>query len=240
MNMNLPTKITVARIALIPLVLILYYLIPVSPVFILLMTAVYIFASATDAIDGHIARSRNLVTTLGKFLDPIADKVLVLAGLFIIVDSGVLSWGRLGMLGSVIILARELAISAFRQIAASKGVIMAADKLGKIKTIFTLICIPALFLGMYKWHDNNAIHIIGEIFFWFGAVMFALSVILTIWSGINYIVKNKQVFVDEEPESHDESETRLIEDVVGDETDANADVIIDVPTEDIEIDNNEE
>ena len=77
MKINLPTKITLARMALIPLVIIFYYLQIVHPAFILVMTLIFILASCTDFIDGHIARSRNMVTTLGKFLDPIADKALV-------------------------------------------------------------------------------------------------------------------------------------------------------------------
>ena len=206
MKINLPTKVTLIRMALIPLVLILYYLKVVHPVFILLMTIVYMIASGTDAVDGYLARSRNMVTTLGKFLDPIADKVLVVTGLFIIVDSGVLSWGRLGLVGSVIIMARELAISAFRQIAATKGVVMAADKLGKAKTLCTLLALPSLFIGMYKdsWFvDNNFVNVTGSIFWWIGLVLFVASVVLTIWSGINYIVTNKDVLRDEKKESAD-------------------------------------
>ena len=205
MKINLPTKITLARIALIPLILIFYYLIQVHPIFALIMTVVFIVASSTDAIDGHIARSRNMVTTLGKFLDPIADKSLVVAGLFIIVDSQVMSYsgsmfiGSLAMIGSVIIMVRELSISAFRQIAATKGIVMAADKLGKAKTIMTLIAIPALMLGMYandEMINNNIINILGQFFLWLGVVTYIVSIILTIVSGINYVIKNKQVFED--------------------------------------------
>ena len=205
MKINLPTKITLARIALIPLILIFYYLIQVHPIFSLIIKVVFIVASSTDAIDGHIARSRNMVTTLGKFLDPIADKSLVVAGLFIIVDSQVMSYsgsmfiGSLAMIGSVIIMVRELSISAFRQIAATKGIVMAADKLGKAKTIMTLIAIPALMLGMYandEMINNNIINILGQFFLWLGVVTYIVSIILTIVSGINYVIKNKQVFED--------------------------------------------
>lgn len=197
MKLNLPTKITIARIALIPLVVIFYYLRTVFSFSIVIMTAIYVLASCTDFIDGHLARSRNLVTTLGKFLDPIADKVLVATGLFIIVDSGVLALWSIGMLGSIVIIGRELAISAFRQIAATKGVVMAADKLGKVKTIFTLIAIPALFLGMYRYISSNEIvATIGSVFWWFGLIMFVLSIILTIVSGFNYLKCNRHVFED--------------------------------------------
>lgn len=216
MKLNLPSKITIARILLIIPVVILYALLRhywqwrwlVIP-----MTAFYVLASCTDFIDGHIARSRNMVTTLGKFLDPIADKVLVATGLIIIVDMGTL--GIVGVIGAIIILGRELAISAFRQIAASKGVIMAADKLGKLKTVFTLIAIPALFLSYLRMYVNiTAIHIIGFIFYVFGFVMFIVSLILTIVSGYNYIVSNKKVFDDNEN---------------------NDDNIIDKPTDDLKI-----
>ena len=130
MKLNLPSKITIARIALILPVIVFYALLRVSNWFVIPMTAFYVIASCTDFIDGHIARSRNMVTTLGKFLDPIADKVLVATGLIIIVNMGMFK--LVGVIGAIIILGRELAISAFRQIAASKGVIMAADKLGKL------------------------------------------------------------------------------------------------------------
>ena len=111
------------------------------------------------------------------------------------------SWiNWLAMVGSVIIMVRELSISAFRQIAATKGIVMAADKLGKAKTIITLIALPALMLGQYANSavvQNDTINIIGLIFDWFGIVMFVVAIILTVVSGFNYVLNNKQVFKDE-------------------------------------------
>ena len=132
--MNLPTKITVARLVLIPIFILSYCLQSVWKYAFIFTWLIFMVASLTDYVDGHLARKYNLVTNLGKFLDPIADKVLVVAGLFVIVDGGYLPIAYLAMICSVLIMARELIIGLFRQMAALRNFVLAADKLGKIKT----------------------------------------------------------------------------------------------------------
>lgn len=190
--MNLPTKITVARILLIPIFLLLYCLAPVFTYYYALMTAVYVLASCTDFVDGHLARKHNMVTDLGKFLDPIADKILVVAGLVVLIEMGALP-KYIGAIAVVIILAREFIIGVFRQIAASKGAVLAADKLGKAKTIITLIAIPMLMLTPMAGESIKIVKYIGLTFRYLGWALFGLALILTVLSGVNYIIKNKQV-----------------------------------------------
>ncbi len=187
--MNLPNKITVARIALIPFFVALYYL-TIIPHNFLYATIVFAVAAFTDFLDGYIARKYHLVTDLGKFLDPIADKVLVLTAMLLMltnVGGGILP-AISGGIGVSIILARELIVSSFRMIAASKNVVIAADKLGKIKTISQDIALVLLLFS--KAFEGEAFDIVGLI----GYLLFVFSVVMTLISGINYIVKNKAVF----------------------------------------------
>lgn len=144
--MNLPNKISVVRICMIP-VFVLFFFLDVIPFNHIIVAVIFALAALTDALDGHIARSRNLVTNLGKFLDPIADKVLVAtAFILMLTEYSIFGlWGNwIYIAASVcicVILARELIISAFRQIAASAGIVLAAEKLGKYKTTFQDGCI---------------------------------------------------------------------------------------------------
>ncbi len=197
--MNLPNKISTLRILLIP-VMVTFYLLPFAWAK-LVAAIVFIVAACTDFIDGHIARSRNMVTDLGKFLDPIADKVLLLAAiLLLIVDKTIMA--PYGVIIAIIILARELIISAFRQVAAAKNVIMAADKWGKLKTIFQDSSL-ALFM-ILSFIVNGLNFSIGGPVYIFAIVCYALLIIatiLTIVSAINYIVKNKQVLISNKGEN---------------------------------------
>ena len=204
--MNLPTKITVARIVLVPVIIALFCLREVFEYYYLLMTLLYVITSSTDAIDGYLARKNNMVTDLGKFLDPIADKILVVAGLVILLDMSftVPSTGELfsvmppyfGVIGVISILAREFIIGVFRQMAAAKGIVMGADTLGKAKTVVTLIFIPMLMLVPLINVDNVIFKWVGVIFLFAGWVLFAVATILTILSGVNYILTNKQVLAE--------------------------------------------
>ena len=206
--MNLPTRITVARIALIPIFVLIFCLREVFEQYYILMTIVFIIASCTDFVDGHLARKYNLVTDLGKFLDPIADKILVVAGMIILLKMNfITSAGEVypvlapyfGEICVILILAREFIIGVFRQLAASKGKVMAADKLGKAKTIVTLIALPMLMLVPFinePWH--KAVNWVGVVFLFLGWVLFGIATILTVVSGINYVLKNKHVFKDDE------------------------------------------
>ena len=193
--MNLPNKISVVRICMIP-VFVLFFFLDVIPFNHIIAAVIFALAALTDALDGHIARSRNLVTNLGKFLDPIADKVLVAtAFILMLTEYSIFGlWGNwIYIAASVcicVILARELIISAFRQIAASAGLVLAAEKLGKYKTTFQDGCIFFLLLSVdFSGTAGQVINMIG-------LVLFAVATVLTIWSGISYVVKNKAVLKD--------------------------------------------
>lgn len=190
--MNLPNKITLTRICLIPLVL-FFYLADFIPYGKAIAIALFVIAAYTDHLDGSIARKRNLVTDLGKFLDPIADKLLVASALFLIVCDGTVAapWG---VIITTIIIGREFMVSALRQIAVTKGIVMAADIWGKIKTAVTDVALPVFmfvaldnqygFLGA-TW--GNVVTIIAY-------VLLGIATVLTLLSGVNYIVKNRKVF----------------------------------------------
>lgn len=193
--MNLPNKISVVRICMIP-VFVLFFFLDVIPFNHIIAAVIFALAALTDALDGHIARSRNLVTNLGKFLDPIADKVLVAtAFILMLTEYSIFGlWGNwIYIAASVcicVILARELIISAFRQIADSAGIVLAAEKLGKYKTTFQDGCIFFLLLSVdFSGTAGQVINMIG-------LVLFAVATVLTIWSGISYVVKNKAVLKD--------------------------------------------
>lgn len=191
--MNLPNKISVARIILVPIVITLYLLailVDGLEYFKLISLGLLIVSEATDFLDGYLARKNNQVTDLGKFLDPIADKVLTLSTLLLVVVDFTLPFPY-GVIAYFIILARELIISSFRQIAATKNVVMAADKLGKLKTIFLDIAIPGLFLLSYL--NTTNLDLFRTIVMYISYIFMGLSVLLTIISGINYLIKNKNV-----------------------------------------------
>lgn len=194
--MNLPNKITLSRIFLIPVFVAVFFL-TVIPYNYFISCIIFIVAACTDFIDGHIARKYNLVTNLGKFLDPIADKVLVSSALIcMLVKPGVFSvmWqGDWVMIVSglcvAVILARELIVSGFRMVAASTGLVLAADKVGKVKTTFQDIAIAMLLAGA----NFFGLATVGKVFNVIGLVCLVIATVLTIWSGAGYIVKNRKV-----------------------------------------------
>ena len=203
--MNLPNKITLTRIFMIPVFIAVFFLDGVLPYNYVIAAAIFALAACTDFIDGYIARKYKLVTNLGKFLDPIADKVLVSTAmlllltlkdqLFTVYDRSpfVINVNLLYIIAAVcicVIMARELIISAFRQIAATRGLVMAADMLGKYKTTFQDVSIFLLILAV---DTTNHVQLSLA---WIGLVLFAVATILTVWSGISYVVKNKQVLKD--------------------------------------------
>ena len=157
----------------------------------------FLLAASTDFLDGYIARKRGLVTNLGKFLDPIADKVLISTAMILLLTrplcfQAVGGWGIIAAGGMVaLILARELIVSGFRMIAAGQNVVLAADNLGKLKTVAQDFAMSVLIMVM-PFLDTKT----GEVFNYIGLAAFALSAVLTVWSGINYIVKNREVLKD--------------------------------------------
>ncbi|HHW66883.1 CDP-diacylglycerol--glycerol-3-phosphate 3-phosphatidyltransferase [Defluviitalea raffinosedens] len=176
--MNLANKLTFLRIILIPvfLIVLLTEWIP-DPQKRIFAVIIFALASLTDMLDGYIARSRNLITNLGKFLDPLADKLLVTSALVSLVELGDLpAWVV------IIILSRELAITGFRTVAVSEGIVIAASWWGKIKTISQMFMIMVFLLNISL-----------PIFDVFETVLMWMAVIFTIISGVDYIVKNKRV-----------------------------------------------
>lgn len=195
--MNLPNKITLSRICLIPVFAVIFFL-DMIPYNYFIAGVIFVVAACTDFIDGHIARSRGLVTNLGKFLDPIADKVLVAAAfIFLLVRQETLTvlwqgdWVLIyaGVCVAVI-LARELIVSGFRMVAASAGLVLAADKVGKVKTTFQDISVAMLLFGA----DFFGVALASQILNGIGIVSLGVATALTIWSGVSYIVRNRAVF----------------------------------------------
>lgn len=194
--MNLPNKLTISRIVMIPVFVLFFYLNFTAHFFVAF--AVFVIASLTDLLDGMIARKYNMVTNFGKFLDPIADKVLVLSALVIFLtvpEYLVMLTGNTGLIlmgcGVAIIIAREIIVSGLRMIASSSGKVIAADMFGKFKTVFqdAAIIIMLIGLGILELEVYDAGMIIYEI----GLACLVMAVILTIISGVNYIVKNRDV-----------------------------------------------
>ncbi|WP_048602433.1 CDP-diacylglycerol--glycerol-3-phosphate 3-phosphatidyltransferase [Rubeoparvulum massiliense] len=188
--MNTANRITITRIMLIPLVVLFILVdfawgkIEVTQEIILSVTQIigtllFILASSTDGLDGYYARKHNQVTNLGKFLDPLADKLLISAALIALVETGdVPSWMV------IVILAREFAITGLRGMAAITGKVIAASKWGKVKTVTQIVAVSALIL------DNFPFSLIGIPF---DQLMLWIALVMTIISGVDYLVKNKDV-----------------------------------------------
>ena len=169
--MNLANKLTLLRVIMIPAFLgVLYWGGPNSEYIAL---AIFVIASLTDFLDGYIARSRGLVTDFGKFMDPLADKVLVTTAMLWFVQTGVMpAWAV------AVVIFREFAISGIRLIAAERGRVIAAAWSGKIKTAATMVFLMLMFLALPGWVDTLGVWVI---------------VVTTVYSGLEYLVKNKDV-----------------------------------------------
>ena len=177
--MNLPNKLTLLRICLIPVFVILM----LSQInnFFLIACIVFMVASITDFLDGRIARKHNLVTDFGKFMDPLADKLLVLSALICMIDYDLVAGWMV-----IIIVARELTVSILRAIAADNGKVIAASGGGKIKTTSQMIDIIFLLIGAN--FSNDIILLIGT-------VAMYIATIFTLYSGIDYLYKNRDLFM---------------------------------------------
>ena len=219
-KINLPTKITIARICLIPLMLLFFFLQDLASWIVVFTLITFLVAAGTDFIDGKLARKRNEVTTLGKFLDPIADKLLVIISLILILDrymgiySSVLGNGSriVFIVIAITIIARELIISGFRQLAATKGIIMQADIFGKIKTFETFIAIGFSFLIEFTIYNRT----FGRVMSYISFILWIVAFILTILSAFNYFFSNKVVFEDDHIEK-DENGNVVGEQVASDQ-----------------------
>lgn len=176
--MNLANKLTILRIFLVPVFLI-FIAVKGIPYGNIIATAIFILAALTDKLDGYIARSRNQITNFGKFMDPLADKLLVTSALISLVELHVIH-----SYIAVIIIAREFSVSGLRTIAASEGIVIAASPWGKLKTVVQIVAITLALFNL----NYNIPHLDGLTQIFMGA-----AVIITILSGIDYFKKNLHI-----------------------------------------------
>lgn len=180
---NIPNILTLMRIAAIPVLALLLMSGEREPCF--WAAAIFSAASFTDWLDGYLARKMGIVTVFGKFLDPIADKLIVMAALIMIIP-----FGRVPAWMVLVILGREIIITGLRGIASSEGIVIAASDLGKWKTIFQIVAIIALLLHYdYRWFFSMDhplalvnMHNVGMFYLW-------IAFIITVWSGVDYLAK---------------------------------------------------
>ena len=217
--MNLANKLTVMRMILVPIFVAIGYLGTLGvitgewigiPVSFILMNIIFIIASITDKLDGYIARTRNQVTTFGKFLDPLADKILVLTALVMLVE-----YGKIPAWIPVIVLAREFLVSGYRLVAVEKGgKVIAASIWGKLKTVTQMIAIILVFIDRFDFFDfmianTNKVEAVASsiqiymttpemIFNIITSVIMLISVVATIFSGYDYLKGGKELFKDKE------------------------------------------
>ena len=189
--MNLPNKITTFRMLLIPLIIIVDLITPLKEIVVfeyltlanIIMVAIFIIGALSDFFDGHLARKYNLVTSFGKFMDPLADKLLVFTTMILLLNqnNGLATWAV------IVMLAREFVVSGLRMLAAEKGQVIAAGMLGKIKTNIQFFMI--ILLLIFGENTHIAFVVINQIAIY-------LSVIFSLWSGIDYVVKGKNIILE--------------------------------------------
>ncbi len=189
--MNLANKLTIVRIFLVPIFLI-FITAQDIPYGTVIATVIFIIAALTDKLDGYIARSRNQITKFGKFMDPLADKLLVTAALISLVEYQIVpAWA------AIVIIAREFAVTGLRSIAASDGNVISASYWGKLKTVIQIIAIILLLLQVNiaaqpeltdRVYNSNFLR---SFFNWAPEIFLYLAVIITIISGLDYFIKNK-------------------------------------------------
>ena len=172
--MNTANKLTILRVIMIPVFLLVLYLhVPGANYWAL---AIFVLASLTDTLDGYIARHYNQITDFGKFMDPLADKCLVTAAMLWFVEIGQMpGWALL------VVIIREFGVSGLRMVAADKGRVIAAGWSGKVKTASTMVCIVLMLLPIAPWVNNICV---------------AVIVLATIYSGVEYFMKNLDVLAD--------------------------------------------
>ncbi len=193
--MNLPNKLTVLRIILVPVFIAFIYM-DFIPLHFLWAAVVFAAASVTDWLDGKIARSRNLITTFGKFLDPLADKILVIGALSVFVE---LPEIRMSAIPLVIIITREFVVSGMRLMAMEDGVVIAAGIWGKLKTAFTMVAIVVILLYLVIFCDlgmgadiKDVIKVwVLDSLIWISAVLTVISGVVYLKNGWRYIAKTK-------------------------------------------------
>ncbi len=191
--MNLPNKLSLSRIILIPFIVLFYLLGGVWGWFKLFAILLFIAACVTDSLDGKIARKYNLITTLGKFLDSIADKMLILTVLCLIVVDGTII-NPIGVICFVIVMCRELLISALRQIGAAKNIVIAADYWGKVKATAQMASISLFLLFSFLKSVCVLPSFLNVIFIVLCYASLFVMMATTIFSCVNYLLKNKQLW----------------------------------------------
>lgn len=174
--MNLPNKLTVLRVVMVPFFVFFMLTEAGGAANKWIALAIFIVASLTDMLDGKIARKYNLITNFGKFMDPLADKLLVCSAMICLIPSG-----RLNTAIVIVIIAREFIISGFRLVASDSGIVIAASYWGKFKTVFQMVMIIVLIADL-----GGVFDLIGQILVW-------IALALTVISLIDYVVKNRQV-----------------------------------------------
>ena len=174
--MNLPNKLTVLRVVMVPFFVFFMLTDAGGAANKWIALAIFIVASLTDMLDGKIARKYNLITNFGKFMDPLADKLLVCSAMICLIPSGKLNTAIV-----IVIIAREFIISGFRLVASDSGIVIAASYWGKFKTVFQMVMIIVLIADL-----GGVFDLIGQILVW-------IALALTVISLIDYVVKNRQV-----------------------------------------------
>ncbi len=186
--LNIPNILTLTRIAVVPIVVVLLLFESKENCF--WAAVIFSLASITDWLDGYLARKWGIVTVLGKFLDPLADKLIVMAALIMLIPlDRVPAWAVL------VILSRELIVSGIRSIASTEGIVIAASNLGKYKTIFQMVAIIGLLLHYrYYWFFGVQYDFLYPSLHNAGIFLFYISLVLTVWSGVDYFVKFFKIF----------------------------------------------
>lgn len=174
--MNLPNCLSIARICSVPVIIFLMY--QKSDLFQSIALVIFILAALTDLFDGIIARKKNLITDFGKFIDPIADKLLVLSTFIMLISTG-----QIDAWFAILVLFRELSVDGLRLIAVTKDSVIAAGKLGKVKTVSQMIFILILMGFHFSLYSN-----------WFTILLLIWTSLITVWSGIDYFIHNRNVF----------------------------------------------
>ena len=175
--MNLPNKLTIGRMIAVPF-FIAAYLLGYYPVALV----IFIAASFTDFLDGKIARSQNLVTNFGKIMDPLADKILVYSALCLFIEADIIQAWML-----IIILAREFIVAGMRTVAASEGTVLAAGMSGKIKTVLQMVAVIVYLFASCLTYSMDTAMMVGD-------VIFYASLVMTVYSGAEYVWNNRSVF----------------------------------------------
>ncbi len=195
-KMNLPNQLTILRTAMVPIFLLFMFL-PIKHNY-LYAFIIFAFASITDALDGMIARKYNLITNFGKFMDPLADKILTISAFIALIPVAVeLNVSTLFVIAVVIIISRELAVTGFRILAADNKIVIAADIWGKIKTVLQMvwICYTLLFLWVTQEFSalNDSLMRVLTAIFYYGIILLA---VVTFISGARYILNNRKVLTE--------------------------------------------